>query len=255
MNEKLNLIIQEYILLCKKQLNLKDYQFLQRIYQNGVDKYFNQIYRYNLIGNEYVLDAGCGFGQWTIALSKYNDLIYAVDSSSLRIKFLSNLFFRLNIKNVNLSSNFFMNLSYENEFFDLIFSYSVIPFVSWKEVLKFFYDLLKPGGKLFINANDIGWYNLLWEKEHNKSSVYDPRQIVAQSYQKTIQYQENNYWNPIDGGSIIILPEELILWMYELGYKDIILYPSDALLEQVNSEFLPYCYKGNRAVYEVFATK
>ena len=46
------------------------------------------------------LDAGCGFGQWSLALASLNERVNACDVSQLRVDFLSDMVRQLDVTNV-----------------------------------------------------------------------------------------------------------------------------------------------------------
>jgi len=55
--------------------------FLERVYGGGFEKYSTRLSQHGFRGFCRVLDAGCGFGQWTLALSWMNQSVEAVDIS------------------------------------------------------------------------------------------------------------------------------------------------------------------------------
>lgn len=113
--------------------------------------------------NKIIIDAGCGSGTKTIPLavkSKAKKVI-GIDGSKSAIKnakFFSN---ELKIKNVTFLNEKLENLNQliEKELkknkVDLIVNYQNLHHVTdWKDLLKKFYDALKPGGLLVVNIVD-----------------------------------------------------------------------------------------------------
>lgn len=68
-----------------------DRLFLQRIYADGLDKYTDRLQAIGFAEHEHVLDAGCGYGQWSLALAGMNQAVSACDISPLRVNFLGDL--------------------------------------------------------------------------------------------------------------------------------------------------------------------
>ncbi len=85
----------------KPRMGQNDQRFLQRIYSEGIDKYKDRLRAISFVGHERVLDAGCGYGQWSLALAELNQTVSACDMSSLRVDFLSNLVKNLSVSNLD----------------------------------------------------------------------------------------------------------------------------------------------------------
>ena len=62
--------------------------FFQRIYSDGIIKYKRRLQAIGFSGEEMVLDAGCGYGQWSLALSELNKNVESLDFSKKRIKYV-----------------------------------------------------------------------------------------------------------------------------------------------------------------------
>jgi ubiquinone/menaquinone biosynthesis C-methylase UbiE len=105
-----------------------------------------------------VLDAGCGIGQWSIALGELNDNVDGIDLMPSRINFAQSLSRSMEKNNVNFRTGSLENLPYEDASFDVIFCYGVFMFTHIEKTLGEFYRVLKPGGKIYLNFNSLGWY-------------------------------------------------------------------------------------------------
>jgi ubiquinone/menaquinone biosynthesis C-methylase UbiE len=109
-------------------------------------------------GLRHVLDAGCGFGQWTLSLSGLNEAVSACDISPARISALQELALALGRKNIEAEVSSLEPLPYPDAHFDGVFCYSVLPLVGWREALREIHRVAKPGGVIYVNANAIGYY-------------------------------------------------------------------------------------------------
>ena len=67
------------------RLSENDTGFLQRVYSNGLDKYKKHLARIGFVGVERILDAGCGFGQWTLAMAQTSKQAVGIDVDSERL--------------------------------------------------------------------------------------------------------------------------------------------------------------------------
>jgi len=231
--------------------------FLKRIYAEGIDKYISRIEAINIVNNSHVLDAGCGFGQWSLALAKCNQKVSACDISPVRTSFLENLSNSLNLSNIEIETCGIDKLPYHNETFDAIFCYGVIFLTPWKESLKELVRVLKPGGKIYVNANGLGWYNFLWIEQHNKADDYDPKSIASKSMQNTLDYERNSVFNA--ESQLIIEPKQLSDELEILGFQDIKIGAEGELwINHSVPEPKPFFkgeYFGLTGVYEIIATK
>lgn len=142
-------------------------------------------------------------------------------------------------------------------YFDAVFSFSVLPYVPWRKALAELARVLKPGGKLYLNANGIGWYVFLWETEYNKADGYDPQALAASAFTDTMRY--DRFGEFILGMNLIIEPQALKEQLMKLGLEDIRIAPEGRLHSNLSAPaptpFLIGEYRGQKAVYEVLASK
>ena len=110
---------------------------------------------------EHVLDAGCGYGQWAVELSKVNAAVTAVDRSDLYIKAAKLLAEQNGRTNIEFGQEDLHELQLEDGSFDFIWCWGVIMFTDRARVFPAFHRLLKPGGRMFLGCcNGPGrWLN------------------------------------------------------------------------------------------------
>ena len=135
-----------------------DYErdFVQDEYKLGLQYYLDRLDRIFFTGQA-VLDAGCGVGQWSIALSQRFEKVAAIDLKPERLTVLENVKKLMDINNIEVTKGSIEQLPYEDKCFDAVFCYGVIMFTDTQKVLKEFYRVLKPGGRVYICLNDVGW--------------------------------------------------------------------------------------------------
>ena len=113
--------------------------------------------------------------------------------------------------------------------------------------------VLKPGGKIYVNANGLGWYLYLWESGHNEVSGYDPKLNAANAFTNTINYKRSAVTS--EGQHIIIEPDELLEELKQLGITNTQLSGEGLLVEKNNNPFFIDKFKDITAVYEVIGEK
>jgi SAM-dependent methyltransferase len=252
--ELINKVVQRYHPL----LPGRAWEFLNRVYGKSLDIYYQRLLQYKIYDFGRVLDAGCGFGQWTLALAKLNGTIEACDLSPERIAFLRDLISELKINNVNVSCQNLAKLTYESESFEAVFCYSCIFLTSWRKTLGELARVLRPGGKIYLSANGFGWYKHLWFSEHNKGNDYDPRLVAAQALLNTWRFRKGLPTE--DGVDIIIESDELQSELASLGFSHIEMAAEGCLNaddpERAKAQaFFQGEYGGDLGVYEMMAIK
>jgi len=256
-----NADLQKQIFKMKAEITNKigknDNLFIQRIFSDGVEKYKNRIEALGFSGKQKVLDAGCGYGQWSLALADLNNVVESCDISSTRVKFLKEIAARLDISNINSQVSRLDSMPYPDSHFDAVFCYGVIFLTPWRNSLRELIRVLKPGGQLYVNANGLGWYMFLWQEEHNKTDNYDPKAISAKALSDTLRYDRDAIYEP--GMHLLIEPKSIITEMRRLGLQDITNGPEGTLhlnktVAAPESFFLGE-YFGQVGVFEVCGTK
>jgi SAM-dependent methyltransferase len=236
-------------------LSPADGQFLERVYSAGPEPYRARLEQYGFHGLDRVLDAGCGFGQWSLALSETNHQVDACDGAPARIAFLAELAAALERPNLRARVARLEALPYPDAAFDAVFAYSSLYFTPWKESLRELARVLRPGGLIYLNACGLGWYKHLWYGGARRDDGFDPRSIAARVLLNTYRYQRGEAIE--DGLDILIEPSELGLALEELDFIDLEEGAEGTLgrLEGPARPFFRGDYLGDRGVYEMLARK
>jgi ubiquinone/menaquinone biosynthesis C-methylase UbiE len=148
-------ILPDYVWNC-----LSEYErsFFQGELQRSLDYYIRRLKALGFQKMQRVLDAGCGIGQWAIALSSLNKHIDGVDINIERLLISNILANSLEKTTCAFRYSFLESLPFEPETFDGIFCYGVFMFTHMPKTLSEFFRVLKPGGNVYLNANCSGWY-------------------------------------------------------------------------------------------------
>jgi len=255
--EELLTVIRRVIEDNASEIGHNDRLFLQRIYGEGLGKYVDRLKAIGFTGKDTILDAGCGYGQWSLALAEMNKTVESCDISPLRVRFLEALADQLGVSNMTAKVSGIDLMPYPDNHFDSVFCYGVIFLTPWRQSLTELKRVLKPDGRLYVNANGLGWYMFLWQEEHNKADDYDPKAIAAKCLSDTLTYDRKGIYEP--GANLIIEPREIQRELEQFGFQQIkIAHEGGLHLNQSVPAPQPFFkgeYSGQVGIYEATASK
>jgi len=192
--------------------------FARRMFRTNVATYESAIRRIGFRNLGIVLDAGCGYGQWSFALAEYNAQILSIDVSLERVNFISKVLSRSSVDNIMVSPGDLGNNVLDSETVNAVFSYGVVFCTPWRETLAEFHRVLRPGGHLYFNATSIDWFAYLWRTRHNECSDYKPREVAVSALANSLEYDRGSRgWS----GQVVMEPEKTTLELSSLGFVDI----------------------------------
>tara|TARA_Y100001970_G_scaffold294294_1_gene449951 strand:+ start:20719 stop:21483 length:765 start_codon:yes stop_codon:yes gene_type:complete len=235
-----------------------DKKFFQRVWSTKQSIYLNRIKAINFIKNQNVLDAGCGFGQWSFSLAKMNKNVFAIDASKKRINLCNKINQNLNYDNLVFSIGNVENLKFSNSYFNAIFAYGILMTTNWKKTIKEFSRVLKKNGKLYITANELGWYLYMLINNYNETSDYNTKQEFISTLKNTYSYKKNKNIK-IKKGHLIIKVDDLIAECKKNNLK-ILKYADEGKIilnskYKTNKSFFMGKYYDFPACYEVILKK
>ncbi len=184
------------------RLSANDTGFLQRIYSDGLDQYKKHLTRIGFVGVERILDAGCGFGQWTFAMAQTSKQVIGIDVDSERLSVSTQLASINNFKNVEFRRASLENIPNFEEAFDAVFCYSVVYLTDYHRVFRNFFHLLTKGGYLYICTNGPGWYLYNIIEQPNLSIDFYPRWYGIQTFWNTLIRKRSGF-SPSTGARIM----------------------------------------------------
>lgn len=109
--------------------------------------------------NDNIIDVGCGSGVITSFLGEYGAEVLGIDGNLDAIKFATEKFSR---NNVNFRLGLIDDSIKVNELIDKIYCIEVIEHIyinQARDMLRVFYNILKPGGKVFLTTPN---YKSVW---------------------------------------------------------------------------------------------
>jgi SAM-dependent methyltransferase len=213
-------------------------------YANFVTKwplsyYLSRLKKINFVGMDSVLDVGCGYGQWTLALSILNGRATGVDQHKNRIAVANKVIKSLWINNAIAIEADAVNLPFEDASFDGLFCYGVFMFLDREAALKEFNRVLKPGGKLYICTNSRGWWlKLACENVFKNKKLFlvalkaflgKPKSLPNSTGISQVSILPSELWCDIqfapEGGLELVKIKKLLPSVYEekfLGFNQVI---------------------------------
>jgi SAM-dependent methyltransferase len=190
--------------------------------------------------NSNVLEAGCGTGQLSIALSRYGRKIYSIDLSKGSLIEAKNFIDKNDIKNVQLYKMNIFNLCFPKNYFDVIISNGVLHHThNPKFAFKKLSECLKPNGIIII-----GLYHKYGRIMQNirqklikifgeKIKFIDRRFLENLSDKKKYAWFEDQYNNPHET---------------KHSYNEVINWFDENNIEFINS--LPFTFDVNEKIFK-----
>lgn len=149
-------------------------EFVRTEYGAGLSYYLSRLDRL-MFGGGRVLDAGCGAGQWSIALSQRFEHVEALDMKPARLEVLTRVAGLAKIGNIGVREGSIEALPYPERSFDAVFCYGVMMFTAMERTLGEFNRVLRPGGRVYVCLNADGWSRYLIEER----GAADPQARLA----------------------------------------------------------------------------
>jgi len=142
--------------------SLSNYEksFVQIEFAGEQSPYFyeTRIKKIDFVNKGKVVDVGCGMGQWSTTLAKFNREVIAFEVNVNRMDIAMELRDSLQLQNLDFQIAKAENLPLENESVDAIFCYGVLMFTELQQSLTEFSRVLKPHGVVYFNIDSSGFY-------------------------------------------------------------------------------------------------
>jgi SAM-dependent methyltransferase len=120
--------------------------------------YRKRIRAVGFTGARAVLDAGCGMGQWSAVLAEANGRVEGIDVDEDRLSVAAALCGQTGLSNCGFLAGSMEAMPFADASFDGVFCYGAFMFTDMPRTLEEFARVLRPGGRLYLNANTFGWY-------------------------------------------------------------------------------------------------
>lgn len=241
---------------ASRELPAPDAEFLRRVWSTPLDIYRRRLRGLGFCSFEHVLDAGCGHGQWTACLAELNHRVTAIDADPSRVDTARKMLALLNRPNVDFAVARLEDTGLAEGSVDAIFCYGVIQMTDVRTSVREMARILRPGGRLYLCTNGIGWYLHLLVRRPNASVVYDPRRVAKHAFRGTLRFLFRRQLNTAQS---VILPSA---WLGRLldqaGFARTVIGPEGSLGRERAADwpsFFDEKYFGLQGVYELVANR
>lgn len=150
----------------------------------GLEYYAGRIAMLGVSGGR-ALDAGCGNGVFSFAMTRFFDRVDALEKDPLRLEVLEQANQTLKAPVIPCLGTL-EELPYEDDSFDFVFCNGVIFLTDFRRSLAELYRVLAPGALLYVSFNHLGWWTLLKEersKEDPACSTYADNAFLHTAHQ------------------------------------------------------------------------
>ena len=217
---------------------------------NTIDYYQTRLRELGFTGFSAVLDAGCGMGQWSLAMARLNSHVIGADINVGRLLVANDIASTMAIKNVKFQFSGAERSPYDDESFDAIFCYGVFMFTHMPSALREFNRVLKPGGRIYLNVNSLGWYFHLLIDRGLKKRNFTMAKTSLRMLLKTWFGKKQN---------VIVSPRRLRKMLLQAGFRVTAIGPEGTVTAEgqtasAQSKY-PSRFYGYPAVTEVLALK
>ncbi|MES2590523.1 MAG: class I SAM-dependent methyltransferase [Bacteroidota bacterium] len=240
----------------EENLQDNDKAFFMRVWNTDPTIYKSRLKAIGFENLTHVLDAGSGFGQWAYALALLNKNVTALEYNPFRVAASSKVIQGMEINNCSFLQGSIDEIRVKDSSFDGIFAYSSILFTDYRKTLKEFYRILQPNGKLYFNANGLGWYLYNIIDGHNSTANFSSRQMGVDTIKNSLKFYTNGDLTP--GTQILMLRDIVIKEMISIGYE-IIAQGAEGTINLTNgikiTPFFKSEYYGEDGVFEIVAIK
>jgi len=198
------------------ELGANDAAFARRVYSQPLEVYRDRLAAVGMLDHEMILDAGCGFGQWMLAMKNSTNVVHGIDELAVRIEALNEVVDWLKLTNVQANQGKLTAIDSPDNSYTAIFCYAALVCTPWREVLQEFARVLRPGGRVYVTVSEIGLYVNLWCNRPNATADYEPRRVVAHTLANTLAYESDG--TPPMSGEILIAREDARACFEDLGF-------------------------------------
>lgn len=228
--------------------------FFERVYTQPLTTYSSRLAALGFVGFERVLDAGCGFGQWTVAMSLQNEFIDAIDIDGERIGLLRTIAEQGGLTSISPIQASLETYKGDRQY-DAIFCYSAVYMTDVPRAIQNLTSNLAPGGVIYFNTNDLGWYLYNICQGHNDSLDFSSQEFGIAVISNTLSWLNSGSRSNLF--PVITTQNQFLSDLRKAGLSVVAHGPDGSinLGEQPTDSFFESEFMGVTSVFEVLCRK
>lgn len=176
----------DFSFLDELNLSYNDRYFCERVFSTQLGVYEDRLRAIGFSMLENCLDAGCGFGQWTLGLAKLNASVLGIDIDKKRLQVAKKVASQAGYQNLSFGVSALEDMPLATESLDGVFSYSVLYSTRVMATLSEMHRVLRPGGKLYLVTNGPGWYLKCLVEQQTSIGEYHPITLAEAAIERAI---------------------------------------------------------------------
>jgi SAM-dependent methyltransferase len=231
-----------------------DRRFLARVFATPMATYEARLAAIGFTGCDHVLDAGCGFGQWSQALRAVNRRVTACDVMPSRIGAARAL--ATGVRPIEFHVAALEALPYPSGTFDAVFCYGALFVCDLRLALDECTRVLRPGGRLYATANDVGWLAHRLAGRTPGADDFAPDAAALAAVVNTVRYFAGHGRT---AGQQLIVPVEVLRAELAMRDYETVRHGAEGTLAvdgaAAGPSFFPATVAGHTACYEVLAVR
>ena len=192
-------------------------EFALRVLSAPVHQYEQRLEAIGFTKRQCILDAGCGVGQWTAAMSRTCRVVHGVDVDGNFLRIGDRLARARGVPNIHFQRASMENLPFAEGQFDAVFSYSAVYFTDYHRSLAEFYRVLGKRGRAYICTNAIGWFLFNILTARHATEDYSPREYGLKTILNTLLRRRHSL--SLDNGAVSMSPKATVRLMEKIGFK------------------------------------
>jgi len=234
----------------ERELGPNALAFMKRVYRGGLGAYRRRLAAVGLTGREHVLDAGCGLGQWSLALDGVRST--GIDVARERVAVCRLLAAAFRRSDANFVVGSLERLPFADRSFDGAISYSVLYFTDFRRAIAEIGRVLRPGGLFYLSTNGIGRYLYDIVRNPYPTADFHPRRYGLRSLANTALGRRSGL--SAQGGTAAMTKRGTLRALRSAGFEIVACGPEGSL-GKGDEPLQMASYWGITAVFDVLARK
>ena len=170
-------------------LSAADREFFGRVWATDPSVYRGRLEAAGFSGAGKVLDAGSGVGQWSVAMAELNAQVVGLDVDQARCAVTRAVSRDRTMGNISVVRASLDAVPLPDASVDAVWCFSAIYLAHVERALREFARVLRPGGRLYLTCNGLGYYLRNLVLAPNASAHYSPRRDAVHAIAETVSWR------------------------------------------------------------------